>query len=359
MKILFLGDFLYDYDQINDDILAISEYIKKNNLITILNFEGSFKSECKYKKSINLHCSELSIEVLKLLNVKAVNLANNHIMDYSKEGLEQLIRTLDKENIGHFGAGLNEETSLKPYILPLADKKIAFYGFGWKMEECIEAKKNKAGTAPLDFSLINQLISNCDADYVIPSLHFGYEFENLPQPYHLKECRKLIKNNRVKAIIGHHPHVVGACEKNNNIFYSLGNFYFGTMRKRYTEDFKYYPAVNRGIGIILDTKTWKSEVIKIVSYNEKTVIDNDEPIPNLVDVGKIKTSDYTEYFYKNNNILNKKYVYKIGDFYEKIVNKTHYFRRQCYKFYLRKIKWPLAKTVKKVLQVVRGKKNEK
>ena len=41
MAILFLGDLFYDYDYITQDILEISDYIKKNNYSVVLNLEGA------------------------------------------------------------------------------------------------------------------------------------------------------------------------------------------------------------------------------------------------------------------------------------------------------------------------------
>lgn len=357
MKILFLGDFLYDYDDINSDIIELSNYIKKNNLVTILNLEGSYKSKNKLNKSVNLANSNKLMAVLNLLNVIAVNLANNHILDYGEDGLNSLKKDLDQNGINYFGVGDNLNDSLKPYIYEFNQKKYAFFGFGWKMEECINAKKNKIGTCPLDFKLINQCFNNCECDYIIPSFHFGYEFEKLPQPYHVKMCRYLVKNKKVKAIIGHHPHIVQAYDKKYNIFYSLGNSYFGTMRKRYTKDFKYYPYVNQGIGVILDLNNFQSKIIHLVSYNEITKINHQEKIYNLVDISNIDTNNYSEYFKKKNNTINKKYIYQIGFIYEKLINKTHYLRRILYKLYLRKIKWPLIKIIKKLLR--KEKKNER
>lgn len=347
MKILFLGDFLYDYSYIREDIYELSKYIKTNKLITILNLEGPLKSGKKLKKPINLFSDNKMIEVLKLLNVKAVNLANNHIMDFCEEGLNNTIKTLDKAGIGYFGAGINLKEASRPYTINMNNKKISLYGFGWNMEESVNAKKNKAGTAPLDFKFINRIIYEDQGDYIIPIFHFGYEYEKLPQPYHLTECRKLITNRKIKAIIGHHPHVVQAYEKNNNIFYSLGNFYFGTMRQKYNKEYKYYDDANTGIGVILDTSNWKTKIIKISSYNEFTAIDEELYIPNLQDINNISINDYEKYFYDNNNLINKKYIYKSKWFNVKFTNKTHYIRRTIHKYYLRKIKWPLGRKIKK------------
>lgn len=44
MAILFLGDFLYDYDKLETDMKKISDWIKKNNYRVILNLEGPITS---------------------------------------------------------------------------------------------------------------------------------------------------------------------------------------------------------------------------------------------------------------------------------------------------------------------------
>ena len=94
-----------------------------------------------------------------------------------------------------------------------------------------------------------------------------------------------------------------------------------------------------------------------MSYDEITKINNQEKILNLVDISNIDTVDYNDYFKKNNNATNKKFIYKNGFIYEKLINKTHYLHRNSYKLYLRKVKWPLIKLIKKVLR--KGNRNEK
>ena len=349
MKILFLGDFYYDYDYVTDDIKKISKYIKDNNLITILNLEGTRFSKKKLNKGTHLNLNPIYIEVLKLLNVKAVNLANNHIMDYKAEGLKILLKELENANIGYFGAGNNLEEALKPYSLLFENKKICFGGYGWNMEECINARKNKPGTAPLNFSIVKKIIEKTKCDLFIPIFHFGYEYEKLPQPFHLIECRKLMNIDKVKIVIGHHTHIVGAFD--NNIYYSLGNFYFGKMRERFYNMKSYSKEASIGIGVIFDLDSYIVKNIKFqFDGNNTNIIEN----VKLLDISYINNSSYKKYFYENNNFLNKKYVYNDGFINEKFINKLKYLYRNLYKKYLRNIKWPLIKKVKKIL----GGKNE-
>ena len=357
MKILFLGDFLYDYDSVNEDVISLGKYFKDNNYYVVLNLEGSIDTGKKLAKPINLANNPIFIEVLKILNVKAVNLANNHIMDYCKEGLAKTIELLDKANIGHFGAGLTYSEAIKPYVIDDGSLKIALYGFGWNMEECIYSKKKKAGVAGLDFNKINKIISSSPYNEIIPIFHYGYEHEKLPQPYHLLKTRELKNNPKVKCIIGHHPHVVQAYEEKRNIFYSLGNFYFGKFRDEYKENDKNYENTSKGIGVVLDANSFKTEIIKFVTKSSFTTVNNSININNLINIDNIEISDYKKYFYKNNNIINKKYVYNMDWFHVNVINKTHFFRRTLYKMFLRKIKWPIGRKVKKILKGLKGDKS--
>ncbi|MBQ1812894.1 MAG: CapA family protein [Bacilli bacterium] len=347
MKLLFLGDFYYDYDYITEDIKKIAKYIKDNKYITILNLEGTIKTRSKLNKGVNLAFSDTFIDVLNLLNVKAVNLANNHVMDYGKDGLKLLIKKLDNAKIGHFGAGLDLEEACKPYILKEKGKKIAFGGYGWNMEECICASKISAGTAGLNFNKIANIISNTNCDIFVPVFHYGYEYESLPQPLHLIETRKLLENDKVKIIIGHHPHVVQAYE--NKIYYSLGNFYFGSRRDVFYNDNKYSKETSFGIGVVYDLLDDKKEIIEILYDGKKSIISDNTN--KLLNISNIKTIDYEKYFYENNRFLNKKYVYKNGFFNEKIINKLKYFSRNSRKKYLKYIKWPLIKIIKKIFKI--------
>lgn len=100
-KLLFVGDLFYDYDFIADDIASLAKWIKDNNYLTIANLGGGVL--CPNGNKIKKHGPNLSsniivIEVLKLLNVVGVCLANNHIMDYGEEGLAYTIDILKKRD---------------------------------------------------------------------------------------------------------------------------------------------------------------------------------------------------------------------------------------------------------------------
>ena len=95
MKLLFLGDLLYNYNEVKEDIKRLGRYFTSNEYWTILNLEGPLISRTPAKKWIHLYQSNKIFEILKILNVKAVCLSNNHIMDWGEEGLKKLIFNIE------------------------------------------------------------------------------------------------------------------------------------------------------------------------------------------------------------------------------------------------------------------------
>ena len=155
-----------------------------------------------------------------------------------------------------------------------------------------------------------------------------------------------MKNQNVRIIIGHHPHIVQAYEE--KIYYSLGNFYFSGKREMFYNNKKHSKETSYGIGVVYDIDNDKKEIIEFL-YDGKNskIVKNYNKLNNIT---KINTNDYLEYFYKNNVFSNKRFVYKYGILNEKFLNRYKFHKRNLYKFYLRNIKWPSIRFVKKVLK---------
>lgn len=321
-KLLFLGDFLYNYEEINEDIEEISKWIKRNGYKVILNLEAPLKSNKALPKWINLYNTEVVFEVLKKLQVIAVNLSNNHILDWSEEGLENLIKKLKQHNILYFGAGRNIEEAKKPLIIEYNGKKIGLVSYGWKVEMCEQAEKNKAGVNPLEEELI---ITQCKelkekVDILIVNFHWGYEYEIYPLPVHRKLSHKLIDENLVDCIIGHHAHVIQAKEIYNkvNIYYGLGNFYFGSRRKNFeNRGIKEWHKMSRyGLGIGFNKELKPTEVyFKYYLSEDKTKIFKKY---DVFDISNIKLENYNSYFKKNRTSRRRPSLYIYNNFEKEI-----------------------------------------
>lgn len=307
-KILFLGDLFYNYNKIEKDIKEIGDFIKSNNYKCILNLEGSLsKSPIKIKKrGPNLYHSEVTIEVLKQLNVIGVCLSNNHLMDYDVEGLTETLRVLDENNIKHCGAGNNLEEALKPMEFEFDNKKIKIYNYGWDVEETVYATNDKPGCSPkVDKYILKNEKKSGNADLVIKIFHWGFEYNIYPMPIDIKLAHNMIDNG-TDLIIGHHPHVIQAKEeyKGKNIYYSLGNFYFSSRRENFLKK-KFTGNIgdkcSYGLGVVYNIENEKIEREIFIYYNKDTkyseIIDIRKNIDELfTDISNIDY--YSKQYYK-------------------------------------------------------------
>jgi len=151
-------------------------------------------------------------------------LANNHLMDYGNIGLEKTISCLDRKNIGHCGAGINQEEARKGMIIE--DQEIKFGIISCCEHQFGEASNTDPGVAtygPWVYKAIREIKENCD--YVIISVHAGMEMAPIPTPYH-RDLYKSYVDSGADLIHCHHAHRVQGIEyyKGKMICYGLGNF---------------------------------------------------------------------------------------------------------------------------------------
>jgi len=171
---------------------------------------------------------------LKNAGFTHLSLANNHILDYGEDGLRQTLAALDTNSLIYSGAGMNLASARKAKIVAIHGVKIAFLSYSLTHPKEFFAGAKTAGTAPgypriftADIKLAKK-----NADCVVVSFHWGEEGFEKPKPYQITSAHKAIDAG-ADIIIGHHPHVLQGVERYNNgiIFYSLGNFAFGSNSK--------------------------------------------------------------------------------------------------------------------------------
>ena len=261
MKLLFLGDFFFDYNAFPPDFEAICRFVQDNAYSVILNLETSWGTQGKpvSKRGVHLRSSDLLIEALKKLNVVAVCLANNHAMDFGAESLQSLCEQLTQAGIIYVGAGKNLTEALRP--VHLSGTHYWLQNFAWELEEAVRATSYSAGTAPLNRKLIlsqtQRLKTDKPQSRIINIYHWGFEYNLLPMPLDIQFAHDSLDAG-ADLIIGHHPHVIQPQQtyRGKQIFYSLGNFYFGSRRSHFKKIFKHHTPQNAcdfGIGVVLDT----------------------------------------------------------------------------------------------------------
>lgn len=199
----------YDY------FLANVKQLFTEDDLTVVNLEGVLsdsKTGENKKKTYRFRAPTEFVKILTGSSVEAANIANNHTMDFGKQGYAATLETLQGAGMGAFG---NETV----YIYEKDGVKIAFFGLNttafngkkaWAKEEIARLKSEEGVSA------------------VVFTIHAGQEYGKHRNKLQ-QDFAHYIINAGADLVIMHHPHVVQGIEiyKGRAICYSLGNFCFG------------------------------------------------------------------------------------------------------------------------------------
>lgn len=154
-------------------------------------------------------------------------LANNHALDYGREGLTRTMELLAQQGIQCLGAGLSAEAAEAAKIFERGLTRLAVVN----VAEGEEARSVDGGPGAASLDLVrlqSQLASlRNQADVVVVIAHAGREHLPIPAP-HIRNLYRSLAEAGADLVIGHHPHVPQGIEyyQGTLIAYSLGNFAF-------------------------------------------------------------------------------------------------------------------------------------
>lgn len=203
----------------------IADYLKSFDYV-VGNLETPFSHAQKIHGAKSAYlCSDVeNIEILRFLNIDAVNLANNHMFDYGAEGYETTKRLLAGAGIEYFGS------EGKNHKVDIADNRLAFSGFCcYSTNPLHTVRYGKYGINELNYQTVQSVMKDMNQQgYLnIVSVHTGIEHVNFPDRTTVRSARKLAEEMDY-VFYGHHPHVSQGIEKvgGSLLAYSLGNFCF-------------------------------------------------------------------------------------------------------------------------------------
>ncbi len=183
----------------------------KNDDMTLINLENPVTERTSHKDNQYIfRMDPENLEMLTLNGIEAVNIANNHTMDFWQDGLQDTRDYLDEYGIiwsdDHYGATFTTESGFVIGMVGLGNDTDAADVAG------IIAKLREEG-----------------ASIIIASCHFGAEGTYVPTDRQKRVAHHLIDDYGVDIVVGTHPHRLQPIEKYNGhyIFYSLSNFCFG------------------------------------------------------------------------------------------------------------------------------------
>ncbi|TDS08439.1 CapA family protein [Sphingobacterium paludis] len=161
---------------------------------------------------------------LRNLGFNLFAMANNHILDYGRDAMQETKHAFGDDVIG---VGTEEQA----YGLVVKTIDNTRYGFLAYAENGYGALN---GDRSQGYAWVNHPRVNTDltrykqqVDILMVQVHAGVEMVDIPIPEWRDRYRELIDYG-ADIVIAHHPHVVQGQEmyKGKHIVYSLGNFYF-------------------------------------------------------------------------------------------------------------------------------------
>lgn len=345
MKIALLGDlgFFGKYSLKNNKNLfkyfeEVSKLLKIYDIV-IGNLETPF-IEPNFSefgiKSAYLGTDKENVKLLQYLNIGIVNISNNHIFDYGRDGYKNTLKILDEYKIKYFGN--NQTLYLDEY-----EEKIALTGWCCYSTNGLGYSNNSTGIQALDGKkLERELLKNKRNGYLnIASIHCGEEHINYPNYDHILLGRKI--SEKVEYIYyGHHPHVLqGVEEKNGSLLaYSLGNFCFDDIYDKTKKIFKLKQNENNKETMVLsleirDGKLLKYEFIPIVHLEDGIKVGDKKILEKIKKYSNMLKLEENEYRNLRKNKLDK-----------------YYKKRKTLKWYIKKI------NLKSMLLLYSSKKNK-
>lgn len=223
-KMLQLHGMDYPYEKVKD--------ILQEPDILMGNLEGPLTGEnAGVMKNSRLLFRANPMNALSLKNAgfTILNLANNHAMDFGKEGLTDTLEALKKSGIRTVGAGKDADAALEPVFLKAAGITLGFVGYSTFPAEGYFFSADKPDVAhPAKEQIMDQIKrAKLNCDLLVVSFHWGREFDFYPGEQQKILAHEAVDNG-ADLVVGHHPHVLQGIEKYKGklVFYSLGNFIF-------------------------------------------------------------------------------------------------------------------------------------
>jgi poly-gamma-glutamate capsule biosynthesis protein CapA/YwtB (metallophosphatase superfamily) len=189
---------------------------------------------------VRLYAPTQSAVWLKAAGFDLLGLANNHSLDAGPDGLRQTAEILQAARLGVVGAGPSQEQALRAYLYTHNGVRLAILSVNAipiPPDNALPKGQNAQqgwDVARWERQAVLSAVQTArhEADAVIVSIHWGYEYHSQPDPAQTRYADLLFQAG-ADVVIGHHPHVIQApevltLEDGRTVLaaYSLGNFVF-------------------------------------------------------------------------------------------------------------------------------------
>jgi hypothetical protein len=201
--------------------------------LAIANFEGVIAAPGAglAPPGYDLRMPPTAAAQLRQAGFDVVGLANNHTLDLGPAGLAETAAHLTAAGLNLIGAGPGWEAAFQPLLLTRHGVRLALLAFNAVPDPAGQANALPDDWARADWDLESATAAvgaaRAEADAVIVSIHWGYEYQLQADPAQRRLAQALLDAG-ADLVAGHHPHVVQETAVHDGRFlaYSLGNFLF-------------------------------------------------------------------------------------------------------------------------------------
>ena len=185
-------------------------------------------------KQYTFRAPDSAFDALRSAGVDAVTLANNHGMDYGRQGLQDTLAAAAVHHMPLLGAGRNEQQAFAPMhrtvngirvaVLAATDVLDTFATDEW---DAGPAKPGLASSKDPARLVAAVRAESAHADVVVVYLHWGHELTTCPTQRQ-RQLAELLANAGADVVVGSHAHVPQPGERLGRAYvqYGLGNFVF-------------------------------------------------------------------------------------------------------------------------------------
>jgi poly-gamma-glutamate capsule biosynthesis protein CapA/YwtB (metallophosphatase superfamily) len=243
--------------------------------VRVINLESSITHAEQFapEKAVHYRMNPANLPCLAAGEPDACALANNHVLDFGRRGLEQTLDALEGAGLRPVGAGRDAEQAQRPAVVPVGQgRRVLIFAYGAAssgIPSSWAATSQRPGVNFLpDLSeatgeLVADRIhaSKKPEDIVVVSLHWGANWAEDVPTEQVRFAHRLIDGG-ADIIHGHSSHHPRPFEvyRNKLILYGCGDFIDdyegipGHERFRHNLRVLYFPAVHTDTGELIDLR---------------------------------------------------------------------------------------------------------
>jgi poly-gamma-glutamate capsule biosynthesis protein CapA/YwtB (metallophosphatase superfamily) len=202
--------------------------------VVLGNLEGPFaRVAAPEQRNHSYRVNPALASALPRAGINVLTLANNHLMDCGPAGVLETLEALARVGVAAIGAGVDKSTAHRPYVGEVGGRRLGILGYYWNRRTAATTRRPGSAMDPPealveDIRTLRELV-----DDVVVTFHWGVPYDREPSAEDRAKARIAVDCG-ADVVIGHHPHVVQPVEiyHGRPIFYSVGNFAFGSGNSR-------------------------------------------------------------------------------------------------------------------------------